>query len=394
MRIALGSRELEQDHILNTLFRLSIICCTVIAMSTVYKLASITSFLFYLSFFLNFAAFIICVQRKTGDLFLHKAAHTLFLIIAVGFISVLSLNISFNYLKKYIIYFTTLSCYFVAAAMIPSKKTIHFLLYCNFALAIVYIVRAQAPGAYINADLWLFFSNPNFAGIWLFMTAILLGITAALIKHKLLKIILSGMTAYVAFLSYQSGARNVWLSLLFAALIVPYCMISKKKQFSKKTIFAVLIFPLLFALVYLFVVDRGGFGAWLEDRVVSEGKSINSRYMIWNEALSYYKMRPIFGAYRIIQGGKGSFQLHNTHIDTLAAYGTVGFVLFISYLNQVVRIVNYRGDNIRSMLALAGFLVMVVLGTGEASLYSTGMGMYIYVSSFLMLSSYYASKEQ
>ena len=46
------------------------------------------------------------------------------------------------------------------------------------------------------------------------------------------------------------------------------------------------------------------------------------------------------------------------------------------------------------MFALAGFMCMTLMGSAEASLYATGMGMYIYVSSFLLLANYWNQQQQ
>lgn len=384
----------EEDKTLNMLFRISIICCTGIAIATIYDKDSIASILFYASFFVNVLLFVFCIQDKelTKNL---KFIVRLFLVIAAcGIASIVKFDITFSYIKKYIIYITVLSCYFISVVMIPSKKTIVTILSCNFLLAIMYIFRSQTPGAYVGTTLFMYFSNPNFAGIWLSITAILLAVTTVFLEKKLLKIITILLALYVMYLCYLTGARNILLSAFYAMLLLLYCIISKRKRFAKSAIVVIDFLPLIFAIMYLIVIKYSWINKWSAKFLLHEGKVLDSRYIIWLRGIDTIKEYLIFGGYRKVGSMVSMFQFHNTHIDVWASYGTVGFVLFILYMYKIIEQVNANSNGMKSMLALSGFIIMLLTGTGEAGLYANGMGMYIYVASFILLSKYFAQKDK
>ena len=384
----------EDDQIQNILFRLSVFCCTGIALATIYDNPELASTLFHVSFFINFVAFINCLHTKLETKNLRIMVYIFLFIFIFGIVSIISVNINFEYMKKFIIYVTVLSNYFIATTIRPSRRTVFTLLSCNALLAVFYIIRSQVPGAYVGKTLWLYFSNPNFTGMWLSMTAMLLVVTIAFFKNKILKLAVIFLAVYVMYLCYETGARNVILAIFYMSSLLLYCIISRKKQFPRITLLFLDIFPLLFAVSYVVILKYVGFSTWIVERFATEGKTMTSRYAIWLYAIAYIREHIMFGAYRLINGGTGSFQLHNTHLDTWASYGTVGFFLFYIYLYKIMQTVNSKSKTIRPMLALSGFVVMLFIGTGEAGLYANGMGMYIYVASFLMMANYFAKNDE
>lgn len=375
------------DTLLNKLWRLNIICCAGIAITTVYERPSITSLLFYASFLIMAACLFLCTQKRLSQYSVNTIVLLILLVLA-GLLSVLPGSLNFAYLKKFIIYITTLASFFVATKTRVSGRTVGVLLGSNLIVSLIYIIRSKAPGAYVSEDLWLFFTNPNFAGMWLFMSVMLLAVTILFVKPLLYRLFLMGVTGYLIYLSFQTGARNIWFSIGYAAVLFLLCFIEKKCQFAKWQLFLVNLFPLLFAFAYMFAISNGWITEGISDALASEGKSMTSRFTIWNDAFTYIVKYPVLGAYAVIGGGSGSFQLHNTHIDMWAAYGTVGLVLFLVYIFRIMKEVNDSCKTKSAMFALAGFMCMTLMGTAEASLYSTGMGMYIFVSSFLLLGNY------
>lgn len=381
------------DLLLNRLWRINIVFCAGIAVTTLYELPGITSMLFYASFMITAICMWICCSGKITQ-YLAGTVYVLIFIILFGIISVAQGHLSFDYLKKFIIYIATLISFFVSVRMNVSKGTVKVLLTSNVIVSVLYVVRAQADGAYIQETLWLFFSNPNFAGMWLFMSLMLLLVAAMYASKKLIKCTLVALAICLGYLCFQTGARNVWFSIGYAVVLSGVCLLSKTTRFKKRFIFAICIFPLIFALAYMFVISNGLFTESISDALVSEGKPITSRFAIWRNAFEYIGSYPLFGAYSVIGRGSGSFQLHNTHIDMWAAYGTVGLVLFLVYIYRIMKEVNDSCNTKGAMFALAGFMCMTLMGTAEASLYATGMGMYIFVSSFLLLANYMNRREK
>ena len=381
------------NKLLNRLWCANILCCTGIAISTIYEMTNIASLLFYVSFLVTAASLYLCLNGRVS-LYVRNTVLVLIFIMLLALISVLQGGMSFAYLKKFIIYMTTLSSYFIALKFRPTTGTVKLLLGSNAVVSIMYILRSQAEGAYIQDTLWLFFSNPNFAGMWLFMSTMLLVVTLFFVKKTIWRIPLVAGTAYLVYLCFQTGSRNIWFALVYAVALCAVCLLAKTHRFKKWMLFAINLYPLLFVFCYMFLTKKGLISEGITDMLVSEGKPITSRYIIWKEAFSYIGKRPLFGAYSLVGGGSGSFQLHNTHIDTWAAYGTVGLILFLVYIYRIMKEANDSCNTKAAMFALAGFMCMTLMGSAEASLYSTGMGMYIYVSSFLLLANYWNQQQQ
>ncbi len=380
------------DIHLNRLWRINIIFCAGIAITTVYELSNITSILFYASFLITAACLVLCLQKMVN----RDSANTfllLMILVTTGLLSVLLGGFDFNYLKKFIIYITALSSFFVAARTQVTDRTVGVLLGSNLVVSLAYILRSRAEGAYVRQNLWLFFSNPNFAGMWLFMSTVLLVVAVLFVKKNFWKVVLVIITGYLVYLSFQTGSRNIWLSIGYAATLCVLCMIAKKSRFKKWQLFVVDMFPLLFVFAYMFAISNGLITESISDALVSDGKPITSRFSVWENAFAFIEQHPILGAYSVIDGGAGTFQLHNTHIDVWAGYGTVGLVLFLVYIYRIMKEVNDSCNTKVAMFALAGFMCMTLMGTAEAGLYATGMGMYIYVSSFLLLANYANQKQ-
>ncbi len=381
------------DALLNKFWRLNIICCAGIAITTVYEMSDITSLLFYVSFLIMAACLLLCLRKRVSQYSANTLILLMFLVLT-GLLSVLQGGLSFAYLKKFIIYITTLFSFYIAVRTRVADRTVGVLLGSNLIVSLVYILRSRAAGAYMQQTLWLFFSNPNFAGMWLFMSAVLSVVTILLVRKTSWRIILMVITGCLVYLAFQTGSRNIWFNIGYAAILCVVCILAKKCQFKKWQLLVVDLFPLLFAFAYMYLISNSLVAESISDTLVSDGKPITSRFSIWTAAFEVIGKYPLFGAYSVIGGGSGSFQLHNTHIDMWAAYGTVGLVLFLVYIYRIMREVNDSCNTKAAMFALAGFMCMTLMGTAEASMYATGMGMYIYVSSFLLLANYMNQREK
>lgn len=375
------------DALLNKFWRLNIICCAGIAITTVYEMSGITSLLFYVSFLVMAACLLLCLQKRVSQYAANTLILLLFLVLA-GLLSVLRGGFAFAYMKKFIIYITTLSSFYIATKTRVAERTVRVLLGSNLIVSLVYILRSREPGAYIQKTLWLFFSNSNFAGMWLFMSAVLSVAAVFLVRKTFWRAVLLVITGWLIYLALQTDARNIWFCVGYAVILCAVCILTKKCRFKRWQLLAVDLFPLIFVFAYMYLISNGLVAEEISDTLVSDGKPITSRFTIWTESFEMIGKYPLFGAYSAIGGGSGSFQLHNTHIDMWAGYGTVGLILFLVYIYRIMKEVNDSCNTKGAMFALAGFMCMTLMGTAEASLYATGMGMYIYVSSFLLLANY------
>lgn len=113
----------------------------------------------------------------------------------------------------------------------------------------------------------------------------------------------------------------------------------------------------------------------------AEGKELNSRTDIWEPAFRRFASSPVLGAYCQISDGTGMSQLHNTHVDILVSYGTSVLVLTCVFLYVLMRDLRTEVSDD----ALAGFICVLLLGIGEAALFSGGLGITLFFGVFLGL---------
>ena len=116
----------------------------------------------------------------------------------------------------------------------------------------------------------------------------------------------------------------------------------------------------------------------------SAGKDLTSRMEIWLRALRLWLSSPIFGAYAQASSGLGSSQFHNTHIDILVSYGPIVLCIVCFALYSLIYMSGKRQSR-QQFLFTIGFTCEIILGVGEAAIFSGGLGVYLYAGTFLLL---------
>ena len=119
----------------------------------------------------------------------------------------------------------------------------------------------------------------------------------------------------------------------------------------------------------------------------SAGKDLTSRMNIWLQAWQLWGASPIFGAYAQASGGTGSSQFHNTHLDILVSYGPIVLCLVCSFLVSMIDMGEKRQSR-QQFLFTIGFICEIILGVGEAAIFSGGLGVYLYAGTFLLLRNF------
>jgi hypothetical protein len=378
----------------NSIWRINIWIAGGIALTSMFGYTAITSLLFMLSFVVTFLLLVLFATRHTyiteENRFL---LITLFCIAILSFVSVFRGKVSFDYIKKYIIYLTTLISFYLAVNLPPEKKSIRLLLNLNLVISTAYVIRFFFPGVYTPGGRLTFdFSNSNFVAMWLFVSALLLIYTFVTMKTRRSRFYVAVLLGFLCYFIYKTEARNIWIALGIAAFFILYKVFEKKYPYNKVSIVAMMLYPMLFALGYIFLFEAGILESNRE--MIEYGEKANdSRIEIWKYALAYFEAHPIIGGYSIIEGGRGSFQLHNTHLDTLASYGIINYLLFAYYHIKICLQANSKCTTLLTSFALAGFIGLIASGAAEASLYANGMGLYIFVASFLMMSNFRDNEE-
>lgn len=292
--------------------------------------------------------------------------------------------------------FAAVFLYFSVCLKIKIKKsTITTLFIINFVVAafciLAYLFKYESAFYVTNIGvryLTFGFSNPNALAIFL-VVIVLTGMQFFSFKKIRFGFLMEiCFVAFFVYLILLTLSRTSLLAIGF--FIVISIVFVRKKHYYLPTnkVFKVVVtlFPLLFAIIYMKVIDlinQNGALAFM----VGEGKGLDSRQDVWNSAFELFEKSPIFGSYGELLTSSEFPQMHNSHINVLVSYGLIVFVLVMIFLFVVLSrsIKNGRGN--QGALSVWAFIVCLILGSGEAILFSGGLSFYLLVGQFLLLSN-------
>lgn len=208
------------------------------------------------------------------------------------------------------------------------------------------------------------FQNPNLAGMFLVCLA-MERLERFRASRRWIHILAAAALIVFVFLTQS---RNCIGALAVYLLVRPFLTI-QPVRWSGALFLAWL--PALLAVLYLLVVPSPRF-QWLFRFASGEGKTLDSRTEIWTEAIRIIFRAPLIGAAHLCTEG----QLHNSHLELAGNYGIPVLILVCEQLVGAI-----RG---RRAAGILGFVCCLLLGTGEAALFSGGLGIYILAGAFLM----------
>lgn len=294
------------------------------------------------------------------------------------------------------IMFAAVFLYFSVCLKIKIKKTtVTTLFIINFVVGafciLAYFLRYDSAFYVTNIGiryLTFGFYNPNTLALFL-VVIVLTGMLFFSFKKIRFGILIE--TCFVAFFGYLTLLTLSRTSLLAIAFFIVISIIFARKKhcyLPKNNVFKVIVtvFPILFAGAYMLFIDaisKSGFLSFM----VSEGKGLDSRQGVWNSAFELFKDSPIFGSYGELLTSAEFPQMHNSHVNVLVSYGVIVFILVMIFLYMVLSrsIKNGRGN--RGALSVWAFIVCLILGSGEAILFSGGLSFYLLVGQFLLFSN-------
>lgn len=363
-----------------------------IVVMTVLGVASVSSLLFGLTFILVVLLWCVGAVRKVTWT---DAVLILTIGLALGHViinaSLEDAKISFAYFKKYIMFICTLVYFQAAYKLRVNRETEKFLLTLNSVLAVfliayfylnqdaVYLLNGRVSG-YLTFG----FTNPNLTA--LFLMCIYTGEMVCLFRSKSSfgRIWHLLLPVAVCYLVWETESRNCLLTMAVETVLCVLLYL-RKNGFRIPGWFSLLVtvWPLGFVIAYLGLVQNQQVQEWFSF-MISEGKGLDTRVSIWMPALQYYAQSPIVGAYSQISRGTGMSQMHNTHLDILVSYGTVILVLVCYLLYKVIHSTNSTNNREDTMARLC-FSGTIIMGMGEAALFSGGLGIYIFAGMFLLL---------
>ena len=351
----------------------------------------LTSFAFSVHFIVVFLLWLLHIRKvRVLDIL------SIFIIILslVGVV-VTYTTLSASYFNNWLM-FAAVFLYFSVCIKIKLKKaTVKTLFIINFAVStcclLLYFLRYNDIFYTTNMGVkYLIFNfyNPNSLALFLVIITIIGMQFFSLYKVKFGLLMEICFVGIFVFLIVQTLSRTSLLVILFFIIISIIFARRKYYYLPKNSIFKTIVtlFPILFAGIYMLVIDiinKNGILSFL----VSEGKGLDSRQYVWSYAFDLFKESPFIGSYGFLATSSEFSQMHNSHINVLVSYGFIVFVLTLIFLYIVLKDSIIKSSGNKTALSVWGFIVCLMLGAGEAILFSGGLSFYLLVGQLLLISN-------
>lgn len=345
------------------------------------------SLLFYMTFLLLLCG--ILRQVVTAP-HIHWSYFTALCCVVLSFFHIISQTTvtEFEYYKKLIMFACTVLFIPYVVHMTVNKRIVDTLLRINILIGLLYVVLYLAgyrtgPGYPLTMN----FPNPNTLGLFLLQSAMYVLLGMFYYKARTARVLLFGLGCFLLYLINLTQARSCLIAIgAFLLILLVVWFTKKRPMLSPFWSFMLLMIPLFFAVLYMFLYNRGVLGNF-DFMDTSDGKTVTSRVTVWQNAFALIKENFLFGSY------KGMDQRHNTHLDILSTYGFLPFVLFMSVLCGGVRLISEREHDAFSCLSVWAFYAVILMGTFEAALVAGSTGMHILSFGFLILAKYKAQEK-
>lgn len=364
---------------------IEVILASAIAVATAMGQHSVVSLLFALSFVIAFLYVgMDTVNRRKLNISWFLVLLCVFCVLCNWLIK--GNGIGFDYVKKLIMFcaFVFLLYYATRRDTVVSDTTARIIEYAPLAFSLFLVVSYYFLGnnERRGEGLTLGFSNPNFTGMWLlhcflFVALFIIKVFDGASKWRLLA---APLLPILFSLIQETEARGSVVGVIFFLLLL--LLGGLLKRIPRVFSFFIAVFPIVYALVYLELIDIEWFRetfSFLE----SEGKTLDSRVGIWQRSFEFFRVSPILGDYFGISGGTGQSQLHNTHIDVLCSYGILALLLFVKFLYDRLASVLSKAKGLYGNAAVFAFCAVVIAGSFEAAIVAGAMGLNLLTIAFL-----------
>lgn len=364
--------------------------CFLIIWGNILAKTEFISFCFSLTFIILFSMWFVSIYqtRKINSLLILLIVFALMNVTINAGYTLLTLVSIPEYIKKIIMMISTMLSFYILMLYKPNKIIRNYVAWMPMLMGISLIISYYFLG---NTDsmaqaITLGFSNPNFTAMWLIHLFLYGAYNTFSTKKILIKIFCLIYCLLIIQLLFLTMARACIGGFFAFILLVIWGFIKRSYKLSPIVLWAILLFPLAFMLIYMGATNYLTYTNTF-DMVVSEGKSITSRVGVWTDALTSFKQAWWTGNYAGVSYGTGTSQMLNIHLDILASYGVLPFILFLGLLWQIVRYFNKQLSSFSNYLAFVSFLTIILTGTFEAGLVAGCMGLNFLTSGFLVLSN-------
>ena len=303
------------------------------------------------------------------------------------------IDLSFSYVRKLLLFTATLIFLQTVSKLRINRELEEFVLNANTILSVFLIAeyfiqgnRAYLINGIVTHYLTFHFTNPNLAGMYLSAIS-MLEVCRGLREQKK-----SGMffhfllAAALLYLTNQTQTRNALFGTLFffGMLLLNSLQRGTKRRINPVIAIFTILWPAIFIAIYMFIISRPVLTGYLSF-LVSTGKNIDSRAMIWRNAIRFFRSSPIFGAYYQVSYGTGMSQMHNTALDIAASYGICVFLATMVFLFKIETCRNAEGISKTRFYYLSAFSACLIMGMGEAALFSGSLSFFVLAGLFMML---------
>lgn len=324
------------------------------------------------------------------------------IIIGMSFLSVIITcsDISTTYFLNWII-FSSVFVYFSVCLKIKIQfKTFRRLFLINSIVVLfccmAYVVRYNTAFYVTNTGIKYLkfdFYNPNCLALFLFCIA-LVEILNKFVSQKWYLLKQGFIIVLFSILIAQTLSRTVLIA--FAFFVIIFVIFKRKKKYflPSSMVFNsfVAVFPLIFAFAYMILIENV-INNGLFKFLITEGKGLDSRQLVWDYAFELIKKSPFIGSYGDILESTMFSQMHNSHLNVLASYGIFAFALVVVFLIFVLREASINSKESNMELSVWAFIICLLLGSGEAILFSGGLSFYLLVGQFLLFTNVQTESE-
>ncbi|MGM9554472.1 MAG: hypothetical protein ACI3V2_09220 [Faecousia sp.] len=372
----------KTDNRINRIILFETLVIALIVLSTLLKLNTLVSLLFSASFLLVLLHLSLIMTKKISEL-----GVAALMIAFASFICVLinafikNVSISPAYFKDVIFLLSTIFYLYIADDTSVEQKTAEFILKANLLIALLFpLAFFSIPYEKVAGCITLNFTNSNLTGLWLYLYIVYAALSFIALRGvwRIAAAVAFGLDCYLLILTQ---ARNAMLAALVALVLFLLVRFKKTLSFSNTFLLIINLLPLLVVPLYLLliqpIIDKG----WL-DFLISPGKALDSRVTIWRECFEKLKGSWLFGNYAELSGNR-----HNADMVLLCSYGMFVLIGVLVYLYVIMRRANRKTTKKTQLYALAAFISVLFMGTGEGALFSGGIGIYLPACSFLLLAN-------
>lgn len=355
-----------------------------IVYATIFNKPNIVSVVFRTSFIILLYHFIMFLIKYSK---FDKRVNLLIAVVGVSLINVListilsGVAIELEYFNSYFIFLSAPIFFCLAIDYKISGKTERFFFIMQIIIAMAYPICymfIEMQTNHTNAIAFNF-SNPNLAGMFIFVTVLYMLLGIIRYKRKSIKAIFIVLSVLDIIMMLKTGARNALLALFIFLCLICIIYIKKRYTFPNWILAFFSYLPSLFVPIYLLFINVVINNGWLSF-LISEGKNLDSRVTVWKSFLERLKGRWLIGNYDAAVGNA-----HNSHMVLFCSFGIVVLFLVIVLIYRILKDANKSSTTFYDACCISAFLATLSMGIGEGAIYSGGQGIYILCGSFLFL---------